>query len=136
MIYKLSTQYKKSICDVENWFKQEGYEKLWMEREYGWRWGHCTFKSETVPEIDLKNEHGLNIMEELEEVIDYETDDGCWSDYRFSDNIDEDEQEELSNMDHDELVENGWVLQYVDTYFIGPLVLEDENGNVTYGEEV
>ena len=135
MLYKLSPQYKKSLYDVENWFKEENGEKMWIEREYGWRWGHCTFESEEKPDIDLKNEYGFNIMEDIEEVIDYESDDGCWSDVRCSDNVDEEYQEKLYEMDHDELEQDGWKLNHVDTYFIGPLELEDEQGNVYKGEE-
>lgn len=135
MRYKLSPQYKKSVCDVENWFKEADGKKMWMEREHGWRWAHCTFDSETPPEIDLKNEHGFNIFEDLEEVQDYESDDGCWTDYRYSDNIDEEYRAQLEEMDHEELEQDGWSVSYVDTIFMGPLVLEDSHGNVTYGEQ-
>ena len=71
MLYKLSPQYKKSVYDVENWFKDDNGNKMWIEREYGWRWAHCTFESEEKPDIDLKNEYGFN-MEDVE-VIDDKT---------------------------------------------------------------
>jgi hypothetical protein len=134
MRYKLSPQYKKSACDVENWFKEENGEKMWIERETGWRWAHCTFESETPPDIDLKNEHGFNVYEDLEDVQDYDADDGCWADYRYSDNIPEEYRIRLDEMDHKELEEDGWRLSYTDTYFTGPLILEDEHGNVSYGD--
>jgi hypothetical protein len=136
MLYKLSPQYKKSAADIENWFKvDESGNKMWIEREYGWRWASCTFESETPPEIDLANEHGFNIYEDIdEEIQDYEADDGCWSDYRYSDNISEEYRARLDEMDHDELEEDGWRLSYVDTHFMGPLVLEDAHGNVMYGD--
>lgn len=134
MIYKLSPQYKKSVYDIENWFKEENGQRMWIEREYGWRWAHCTFESEENPDIDLKNEYGLNITEDID-IIDYEADDGCWSDFTYSDNIDEEYRERLEQMDHNELEEDGWQLSYIDTYFDGPLVLEDENGNVWKGDE-
>lgn len=134
MLYKLSPQYKKSACDVENWFKEENGVKMWMERETGWRWAHCTFESDTPPEIDLKNEHGFNIFEDIDDVQNYDADDGCWSDYRYSDNISEEYRIRLEEMDHEELEEDGWRLSYMDTYFTGPLILEDEHGNVSYGD--
>ena len=135
MLYKLSAQYKKSVYDIENWFKEdEQGNKFWMERENGWRWGNCTFQSEVPPGIDLKNEHGFNITEDIDEVIDLELDDGCWSDYRYSDNIDDEYAEKLEQMDHNELIEDGWRLDFVDTIFSGPLVLEDEHGNIVYGD--
>ena len=138
MLYKLSTQYKKSAYDVENWVKEDRNEDgtvLWMEREHGYRWGWVTFNSDEYPSIDLKNEHGFNLTEDLMyEIGDMELDDGCWSDYRYSDKISEEYAEELEQMDHDELIEDGWILEYVDTIFAGPLVLEDEHGNIVYGE--
>ena len=133
MKYKLSPQYKKSALDVENWYKEENGNKMWIEREHGWRWAHCTFESETPPDIDLINEHGFSIFEEIEDVQDYDADDGCWSEYRYSDNIDEEYRAQLDEMDSEALEEDGWRLSYVDTYFTGPLVLEDEHGNVAYG---
>lgn len=136
MKYKLSPQYKKSAFDIENWFKEVDGKKMWIEREYGWRWAECTFESETPPDIDLINEEGLNINEDIEELQEYEADDGCWSDVTYSDNIDEEYRERLEEMDFQQLEEDGWTLEYVDTYFTGPLVLEDENGNVKKGEEI
>ena len=135
MIYKLSPQYKKSVYDIENWFKEENGNRMWIEREYGWRWAHCTFESEEKPDIDLKNEYGFNITEDIDEIIDYEADDGCWSDFTYSDNIDGEYRERLEEMGNDELEEDGWQLSYVDTYFDGPLVLEDEKGNIWKGDE-
>lgn len=132
MLYKLSPQYKKSACDVENWFKEEDGKKMWIEREHGWRWAHCTFNSDTHPEIDLVNESGFNVFDEIELVENYEADDGCWTDYRYSDNIDEEYRACLDEMDTEALEEDGWQLSYVDTYFTGPLVLEDEHGNVVH----
>lgn len=136
MRYKLSTQQKKSVYDVENWVKEENGSVYWMEREHGYRWGWCTFETDDPLDIDLKNEHGFNIMEDIEEVGDIELDDGCWSDYRYSDNISEEYAEQLEQMDHDELIDDGWKLDFVDTIFAGPLVLEDEHGNVMYGEPI
>lgn len=137
MLYKLSTQYKKSVYDIENWVKENGNGDgtvLWMEREHGYRWGWVKFNSEIFPEIDLKNEHGFNLNEDLDDSGDMELDDGCWSDYRYSDKISEEYAEQLEQMDHDELIADGWTLEYVDTIFAGPLVLEDEHGNIVYGE--
>jgi hypothetical protein len=126
MIYKLEPIWKKSVTDIQHWYHKE--KDLWFEQEVGWRWGSATFESEGFPEIDLKNEVPINVSEDLDDP-NIDCDDGCWTYFNFSDKIDEDYQEQLKEMDFDELEKQGWYLEYVDTYFSGPLKLSDENGN-------
>ena len=133
MIYKLEPIWKKSVVDVEHWYKEIDGKKIWIERELGWRWGSCTFESEEFPEIDLKNEYNFNISDELE-VIDYEADDGCWESFNFPADMLAEETERIEEMDFEGLEEDGWQLYDTETIFTGPLKLTDENGNTWRGE--
>ena len=134
MRYTLEPIWKKSVTDIQNWFKEDGERKLWFEREYGWRWGSASFESEEFPDIDLKNDDGFNVTEDLE-YPDMYFDDGCWSFNTFCDELTEEEKEQLQYMDDEELEENGWTLHYIDTYYSGPLKLTDENGNEWRGDD-
>lgn len=130
MLYRLEPAWKKSVADIEHWSKVIEGKKVWIEREVGWRWGHCTFQSEEVPNIDLEGNQVFYIFEELE-VEDYECDDGCWESFNFYDTtlLTEEYQEEIEMMGYGELEEDGWVHEDTETVFSGPLKLFDENGN-------
>ena len=134
MRYTLEPIWKKSVTEVENWFHPE--KKLWFEREIGWRWGSASFESAEFPDIDLKNEHCINILEDLDDSNpDLEMDDGCWTSFNFCDSLNEEQQEEIEQKEFNELEEEGWELRYIDTYFSGPLKLTDENGNEWRGDD-
>jgi hypothetical protein len=131
MLYRLEPRWKKSVVELQHWSKMINGKKVWIEREEGWRWAHCTFESDEVPDIDLEGNQSFYIFEELE-VIDYESDDGCWTHTNFyanSDLLTEEEKEEIGDMGYSELEEEGWEHEETDTIFTGPLVLYDENDN-------
>jgi hypothetical protein len=124
MLYKLRPQWKKSVHDLEHWWKEINGKKVWIEREVGWRWGEATFTSEDVSHIDLENEHGFCVSEE--ELMDYNADDGCWITYHFpKDKLSEEEMDRIEEMDFSDLEEDGWTLDETETYFTGPLILEE-----------
>jgi len=137
MRYTLEPIWKKSVVDVENWYKQDGDRRLWFEREHGWRWGSASFDCNEFPDIDLENEYGINVIEDLPEDAepDLDYDDGCWTTNNYCDDLTEEEQQELEYMDHEELEENGWILHFVDTIYTGPLKLTDETGKEWRGDE-
>ncbi len=123
-MYKLRPEWKKSALDLEHWSKEIDGKKIWIQREVGWRWAECTFQSEDPPEIDLKNEHGYS-LEDLD-IVDYYADDGCWTTFYFPETVLTEEQKEvIEDMDYSDLEEDGWVHEDTETYFTGPLILED-----------
>jgi hypothetical protein len=134
MIYKLEPIWKKSVVDIEHWYRKDNDKKQWIEKESGWRWGSATFNSDEFPDIDLKNDQSFNVLEELDDP-ELEYDDGCWSSMTFGGDLTEEEQEELEYMDQDELEEKGWHLHYIDTFYTGPLKLTDENVNEWKGDD-
>ena len=136
--FTLETAWKKSASVLEVWEK-DGKE---IRVEEAYRWGTVEIETEgdDVPVIDYQNENDLDPYMDLDEdenkVVDVqpgELDDQVYYDIQFSDNVDEDEQEELREFIQDEgvveLEGEGWTLMTTDTTFVGPLVLKDEEGN-------
>ena len=121
--WKVSTKYKKSITEKQFWTK-DGKTIVYST---GWRWGYARYAEK--PEIDEDDEE-VNIYE-LGDVIDQEQEDGCWSDWEFPDDMDEEEQEKLQEAyeeDYDEGLEGeGWVCDDTEMWFSGPLEIEEEN---------
>lgn len=136
--FTLETAWKKSASVLEVWEK-DGKE---IRVEEAYRWGTVEIETEgdDVPVIDYQNENDLDPYMDLDEdenkVVDVqpgELDDQVYYDIQFSDNVDEDEREELLEFINDEgvveLEGEGWTLMTTDTTFVGPLVLKDEEGN-------
>lgn len=123
--YKLSTEYKKSITEKQYWTK-DGKTICYS---VGWRWGYARY----AEPIDLGNynpeSEEINIYE-LGDVIDHELDDGCWADWEFPEDMDEEEQERLQEIydeEYDEGLENeGWSCDDTEIWFSGPLLIEVE----------
>ena len=105
--WKIEPTYKKSLVEVETYTK-DGKS---IEYETGWRWGtfYCDTEDDNPPNIvegDDLYDCGYDV--ELEGTFD-----GCWGEYRFSDNITDEEREELEAFLEDnsvwDLEELGWV---------------------------
>lgn len=136
--YTLSTAWKKSASVLEVWEK-DGKE---IRVEEAYRWGSVEIETEgdDVPVIDLQNDNDLDPYMDLDEddhlvtmVNPGELDDQVYRDIAFSDNVDEDEREDLLEFINEEgvleLEGEGWMMVTTDTTFVGPLVLKDEEGN-------
>jgi hypothetical protein len=121
--WKVSTKYKKSITEKQFWTK-DGKTIIYS---IGWRWGYAKYAEK--PDID-EDDDEVNIYE-LGNVIDQEQEDGCWSDWEFPDDMDEEEQEKLQEAyeeEYDEGLEGeGWVCDDTEMWFSGPLEIEEEN---------
>jgi len=126
----LKTQHKKNAIEKQHWYK-DGVEII---RTEGYRWGTFYCESDTQPEIDLVNEDGYRIGSDDYEWELEELDDGCYADWEFPDDMDEDEQEKITEAwdeeFYDGLEELGWSCDDTDYILEGPLELLDENENV------
>ena len=151
--------HKKSIEEREEWTKDG--ERI--VRVTGWRWGEWTvttndgnppnFEFSRVPggndakdSIDINCCSGSNI----EEVEMVETTDGCYADIEFPEDMDEAEQERLTELWDEEFYEGwegeDWYQSDTEMWIWGPIeitndkgysriIIADEDGNVTDFEE-
>lgn len=131
-------KYKKSTVEKE-YFTKDG-QTICIEN--GWRGGRFQIETEgdDPPEVDVVNEDELDIYsfypDGVETVELLETYDGCWMDVTWPDDMPEEEQERLQELfDEDGYYsvleeQEGWTHDETEMWLVGPLVLEDENGNV------
>jgi len=135
--FTLTTAWKKSASVLKVWEK-DGKE---IRIEEAFRWGSVLLETEgdDVPVIDYQNENDLDPYMDLDgdenlvvEVEPGELDDQVYREITFSDNVDEDEREDLEEFiaeeGEGELEGEGWIMVSIDTTFVGPLVLTDEDG--------
>ena len=124
--FKLSTKYKKSITEKQFWTK-DGKTIIYST---GWRWGYARYDDEPDVDMNLEDNEEVNIYD-LGDVMDHSFDDGCWADWEFPDDMDEEEQEQIQEAydeDYDDgLYELGWECNDTEVWFSGPLELEVEN---------
>jgi len=125
MTWKLSTAEKKSCTQIEYFEKGD----LVAQREIGWRW--CWARYSDKPDLSNYNPDKDQVeLYDLGDVTDMEQDDGCWEDWTWPDEVDEDEVERLSDIyeeEGDEGLENeGWILKETEYWVSGPLELEQE----------
>jgi len=139
---------------MANWTIYAKYKKSTVEREYftkdgqtivienGWRGGTFSIVTDDdePPEVNVENANGLDIYSfypsNVESVELNETYDGCWMEVEWPDEMPEEERERLQEMfDEDgyyDVLEGqeGWMHDETEMWLQGPLVLEDEEGNV------
>jgi hypothetical protein len=122
----LTTVEKKSVEEIEFWFK----DGQTIKRITGFRWGKVTCESDERPEIDLDNPEGISVFDcgydfELDSL-----DDGWYTDVEYPDDMDDEESERLDELwdedDRDGWEAEGWSNDDSETWFHGPLSLEQE----------
>ena len=123
--WKLSTVEKKSCTQIEFFKKGD----LVAQKEIGWRW--CWARYSEKPDLSNYDPNKDQIeLYSLGDVDDMEQDDGCWEEWTWPDEIDEEEAErleEIYNEDYDEGLENeGWVVDDTEYWVSGPLELVQE----------
>ena len=142
--WKVSTYYKKS-CEEHELYVKDG---MTIRRKTGFRWASFyvetsddnppEFEFEFVPggdgrkdSVNMYNLSGPNIeSSELEGMND-----GCWEDYGWPEEMDEEEQERLMELIEESSAyealedEEGWMLDESEAWCWGPILIEDENGN-------
>lgn len=135
-IWKITNSHKKNAVERQFWVK-DGVSVI---KEEGYRWGVWTCESDQQPDIDLDNPDGYELMStdhdwEMQEMID-----GCWVEWVFPDEIDEQEQEriqELWNQDSFEGLESdGWSNDETEHWIYGPIKLvNQETGDEFIGSD-
>jgi len=134
--WSITNQYKKSAIEKQYWYK-DGKEIIRIE---GYRWGVWTCDSDEKPEIDLANEDEYRIGSddyewEMEEMLD-----GCWADWVFPEDMDDDEQEDIEDAWNEDFFEGleelGWSLDETEYIIEGPIALTNTDTNEKFfGEE-
>jgi hypothetical protein len=122
----LTTVEKKSVEEIEFWFK----DGKTIKRSTGFRWGKVYCESDEKPDIDLENPEGISVFDcgydfELDSL-----DDGWSADVEYPDDMDEEEQERMNELWDEDAYEawegEGWSNDDSETWFYGPLNLEEE----------
>jgi hypothetical protein len=123
--WKLSTASKKNAVEKQYWTK----EGVTIIREEGYRWGTFYCESDEQPDIDLDNDDGYLLTNtEYDWELD-SLDDGCWVEWDFPEDMDEEEQERFLALCEEDYIEglegDGWVNDDTEYWFYGPLELEE-----------
>ena len=122
----LTTAEKKNVEEIEFWYKDG---KI-IKRTTGFRWGTVYCESDERPDIDLENPDGLEVF-----ATDYDfeldnLDDGHYCEVEYPDDMSEEEQERMDELwDEDSYSaweEKGWSNDDTETWFHGPLDLEQQ----------
>jgi hypothetical protein len=124
MAWKLSTKHKKNITQIETWTKGD----MELSISTGWRWGHIIYDEK--PDVELDNDEDTFVAAyDLGDPIDMEFDDGCWTEFEFSDNVPEDQRERVEQLYYEDgflaLEEEGWESDDSEIQLYGPLELEE-----------
>lgn len=125
-IWKLTNLDKKNAVERQFWTK----DGVTVIKEEGFRWGTWSCESDERPNVDLDNPDGWEQFSQDDEWEMEIMDDGCWQEWTFPDDMDEEEQEriqELWNEDSFEGLEgDGWINDETEYWIYGPLRLTNE----------
>ena len=125
-IWKITNKHKKSAVEKQFWVK----DNVTVVKEEGFRWGTWSCESDEKPNVDLDNPDGYDLMNtdydwEMEEMID-----GCWVDWTFPDDMDEEEQEHIQALWDEDSFEgmesDGWINDETEHWIQGPIKLTNE----------
>lgn len=125
-IWKITNKHKKSAVEKQFWVK----DNVTVVKEEGFRWGIWSCESDEKPNVDLDNPDGYDLMStdydwEMEEMID-----GCWVDWTFPDDMDEEEQEHIQALWDEDSFEgmesDGWINDETEHWIQGPIKLTNE----------
>ena len=133
-IWRIQNYHKKNAVERQIWIKDD----ISFVKEEGFRWGIWETESDEQPDVDLANPDGWEPDSDEWEFI--EMIDGCWVEWIFPDDMDEEEQEriqELWNEDSFEGLEgDGWVNDETEFWLHGPLELTNvDTGKEFHAEE-
>lgn len=123
--WKLSTVEKKNAVEKQFWTKAG----VIITREEGYRWGTFYCESDEQPDVDLDNEDGYYLTNsEYDWELD-SLDDGCWVEWDFPEDMNEEEQERILTLCEEDFIEglegDGWINDDTEYWFYGPLELEE-----------
>ena len=122
----MTNLHKKNAVERQFWTK----DGVTVIKEEGFRWGTWSCESDERPNVDLDNPDGWEQFSQDDEWEMEIMDDGCWQEWTFPDDMDEEEQEriqELWNEDSFEGLEgDGWSNDETEYWIYGPLRLTNE----------
>lgn len=135
-IWKITNLHKKSAVERQFWTK----DGMTIIKEEGFRWGTWSCESDDKPNIDLANPDG---WEQYSQEEDWEMDemmDGCWQDWTWPDDMDEEERERIEALWDEDYFEglegDGWSLDESEYWIFGPLkLINEDTGEEFNGEE-
>lgn len=135
-IWKITNLHKKSAVERQFWTK----DGVTIIKEEGFRWGTWSCESDDKPNIDLANPDG---WEQYSQEEDWEMDemmDGCWQDWTWPDDMDEEERERIEALWDEDYFEglegDGWSLDESEYWIFGPLkLINEDTGEEFNGEE-
>ena len=125
--WKITNLHKKNAVERQFW-TQDG---IVVTKDEGFRWGIWYCESDERPDIDLDNPDGYELMStdydwEMEEMVD-----GCWVEWTFPDDVDEEEQERIQALWDEDYYEgmegDGWTNDDTEHWIYGPLKLTNED---------
>jgi hypothetical protein len=122
----LTTAEKKNVVEIEFWTK----DGQTIKRSTGFRWGKVYCESEERPDIDLENPDGLEVYSTDYDFQLDSLDDGCWADVEYPADMSQEEQDRMDALwdeeSYDGWESEGWSQDECETWFNGPLSLEQE----------
>ena len=126
-IWKLTNLHKKNAVERQFWTK----DGVTVTKDEGFRWGIWECESDERPDIDLDNPDG---WEPLSDEVDWEMVemiDGCWVEWAWPDNIDEEERERVEALWDEDWFEgmegDGWSNDDTEQWIYGPILLKNED---------
>lgn len=135
-IWKIQNLHKKNAVERQFWVK----DGVVVSKDEGFRWGTWTCESDVKPDIDLNNPDGYEVgVSEYDWELD-NMDDGCWVEWNFPTEMDEEEQERIQALWdenwYEGMEEDGWYNEDTECWLYGPLVLTNEDtGEEFQGED-
>lgn len=125
MKWKITPSTKKSILDKTYWVKGD----MRICQEVGWRWGE--FFVDPMPDVTIEDylsgKDDEIILNEEFDVIDFSTEDGCWEEYTYSEDMTDEEIEAIEEFleDGGNLDEDGWTIIDSDVVIQGDIEIEE-----------
>lgn len=125
MKWKITPSTKKSILDKTYWVKGD----MRICQEVGWRWGE--FFVDPMPGVTIEDylsgKDDEIILNEEFDVIDFSTEDGCWEEYTYSEDMTDEEIEAIEEFleEGGNLDEDGWTIIDSDVVIQGDIEIEE-----------
>jgi hypothetical protein len=125
MQWKITPLTKKSILDNTYWVKGD----MRICQEVGWRWGE--FFVEPMPDVTieeyLSSKDDEIILHKEFDVVDFSTEDGCWQEYTYSEDMSDDDIEAIEQFleDGGDLSDDGWEIVDSETIIQGDIEIEE-----------
>ena len=135
-IWIITNLHKKNAVERQFWSK----DGVTVIKDEGFRWGTWSCESDEKPDIDLNNPDGYEVYSTDYDWQLEDMNDGCWVEWTFPDDMDEEEQERIQALWEEDWYEGmegaGWSNDETEHWIYGPLQLTNENtGEEFTGEE-